>query len=360
MKNKILIVGGYGQVGKYVALELADAFPKKIIVAGRNIEKANAFAKKHNDLFETLKLDIYDIENFAHSIENVKIVIMCLTPQNNNFAKYCIENGIHYIDLSPSYDVTKNIEQLRAEAENNHSTCVLGVGLAPGLSNLLVKKLKQNMPELQKVDINIMLGVGEAHGKDGIKWLLDNIQSNYVVNNRKIKSFIKGKKTVFVEPLGKRSVYPFNFADQFIVSQTLQIENVLSYFCYDSKLTTFLVSFLKQIGLFGLLKYKSAYNIVFKCFNAILSINQKLKLGSDVYSIKIDATGIKDGKEHLCHAGVIGYNNSLLTGKIIVFVAKQLFTKNLSRGVFYLEELFSLDDLNEYGIIPEIELTNIC
>ena len=356
MRDKILIVGGYGQVGKYVTLELANIFPKHVIVAGRTLEKANAFAQENNNLFETLKFDIYEKEIFSDLMVNIKIVIMCLSPNNNDFSQYCIKNGIHYIDISPSNNVIKNIEQFKLEAENNHSTCVLGVGLSPGLCNLLVKKLNQNLTALKKVNINLMLGLGEAHGQDGIKWLLDNIKYDFIVNNIKVKPFGKCRKTVFNEPLGKRSVYPFNLADQYIVSKTQKIENAFPYFCYDSKIATLLLSLLKHLGIFCLLKYKPFYNIVLRYFSFMLSINQKLKLGSDVYSLKIDAIGIKDGREHFCDAGVTGYNNSLLTGKIIVFVAKELYTKNFSYGIFYLEELFSLEDLEGHNIIPKIEL----
>ena len=356
MKDKILIVGGYGQVGKFVTLELANAFPKHVIVAGRSLAKANDFALENGNLFETLELDIYDKKMFLPSIVNIKIVIMCLSPSNNDFSKYCIENGIHYVDISPSYDVVKKVEQFKAEAENNHSTCVLGVGLSPGLSNLLVKKLCQNMTVLKEVNINLMLGLGEAHGQDGVKWLLDNIKSDFIVNDTRIKPFGKCRKTIFHEPLGKRCVYPFNLADQYIVSKTQNIENVFSYFCYDSKITTLLLSILKNIGIFCLLKYRPIYNMMLKYFIFMLSVNQKFKLGSDVYSLKIDAVGIKDGKEHFCNAGVIGYNNSLLTGNVIVFVAKQLYAKSYSHGIFYLEELFSIDDLEECDIIPKIEL----
>jgi len=356
MKDKILIIGGYGQVGKYVTLELAKTFPKKVIIAGRNLEKANSFALENNNLFETLKLDIYDKNSFSTLVVNVKVAIMCLSPENNDFVKYCTENGIHYIDISPSIDVAKNIEQFRTDAENNHSTCVLGVGLSPGLSNLLVKKLNQNEIVLDKVNINLMLGLGEPHGQDSTKWVLDNIKADFIVNNIKIKPFGKGKKVIFINPLGKNTVYPFNLADQYIVSKTQKINNVFSYICYDSKIMTFLLSLLKNIGFFYFLKYKTFYNIMFKYFNFVLSLNQKLKLGTDVYSIKIDAIGIKNGKEYFCNAGIIGYNNSLLTGKITAFVASQLFTKNQSHGVFYLEELFSLDDLIENNIISEYEL----
>ncbi len=76
LKDKILVVGGYGQVGRYVTLELITTFPKKIIVAGRNLEKANSFAREYNNLFETQKIDIYDLENITEATKNVKVVVM--------------------------------------------------------------------------------------------------------------------------------------------------------------------------------------------------------------------------------------------------------------------------------------------
>lgn len=44
MGGKILVVGGYGNVGRIIGIELADRFPGQIIAAGRNyqIRKASA------------------------------------------------------------------------------------------------------------------------------------------------------------------------------------------------------------------------------------------------------------------------------------------------------------------------------
>ncbi len=247
------------------------------------------------------------------------------------------------------------IEQFKDGFENKQSTCILGVGLAPGLTNLLVKKLKGEVDILQNVDIFLMLGLGEAHGKDGVNWLLDNIQEDFSVNNQKIKPFVKSKETIFIQHLGKRKAYPFNLADQFIIPKTLQVENVSSYMCYDAKITTLYLSILKRVGIFSLLKFRIIYNVFSKIFNSTLPIVRKLKLGTDIYSIKIDAVGLKAKNKRFCHTGVIGNNNSLLTGKIASFVTKQLYTKNLPSGIFYMEELFSLDDLKNDNICFEIE-----
>ena len=48
MKEKILVIGGYGHVGRNVCLELAKAVPGRVVAAGRNFETARAFAETTN------------------------------------------------------------------------------------------------------------------------------------------------------------------------------------------------------------------------------------------------------------------------------------------------------------------------
>jgi saccharopine dehydrogenase-like NADP-dependent oxidoreductase len=43
-KNDVLIVGGYGTVGRRIAAELARDAPGRIVVAGRSADRAAAFA----------------------------------------------------------------------------------------------------------------------------------------------------------------------------------------------------------------------------------------------------------------------------------------------------------------------------
>lgn len=43
--NKVLVVGGYGQVGRVAARALTELFPERVIVAGRDAVKAEACAR---------------------------------------------------------------------------------------------------------------------------------------------------------------------------------------------------------------------------------------------------------------------------------------------------------------------------
>ncbi len=45
MKDNILVIGGYGKVGTLISTHLAQLFPKKIIVAGRNLKRAEQLSE---------------------------------------------------------------------------------------------------------------------------------------------------------------------------------------------------------------------------------------------------------------------------------------------------------------------------
>jgi len=53
--------------------------------------------------------------------------------------------------------------------------------LAPGLSNLMVKNLVNPVNKVSSTDIYLMLGISEKHGNDGVEWLLNNINYNYLI-----------------------------------------------------------------------------------------------------------------------------------------------------------------------------------
>ncbi len=351
-KDKILVIGGYGQVGQHVCIELMKIFPGRVFAGGRNIQKAISFSNKTDGRVRPFKIDIYDKGSFYETLSNITLVIMCLTPHENDFALYCINNKINYIDISPSNKIPSEIELFKDRAINIETVCVLGVGLSPGLSNLMVKKGKSYFDEIKTVDLFLLLGLGERHGIDGIKWVLDNINKEFSLKRfntiEVIKTFKNKKKTKFPKKLKIRTAYSFDLADQHSIPITLGLNNVSSYFCYDSVFVTKELVFLKKIGLFKILKYKFFYNLFARIFNLILLIINKFRLSSDIYSIKVDIEGIKDNRYVKHQSSIIGYNNSLVTGKVATFVANQIYNGDLKNGIYYLEEVLDFDIFYEH------------
>ena len=238
---------------------------------------------------------------------------------------------------------------MNSKAKDFGTTIVLGVGLAPGLSNLLVKQSKIQFDKINSVDMYLMLGIGERHGRDGVEWLLNNLNTNfYSFENgfpKLFTSFSDGKRTKLSSKHGIRMTYRFDLADQHIVQKTLGIETVSSRFCYDSTFTTSVIALFKKFGMFNLLKVTFVRNVIVRALEGVLSTFQRLHIGTDTYAVKAEVKGIKNGKGVIVQSSIYGNNNTDITGRVTSLVADQLIKNKYPDGFFFIEQLFELDDL---------------
>lgn len=92
MKSNILVVGGYGQVGKVICTNLSAIYPGKIICAGRNFAKAKDFALLTEGNVIPKQLDIYNIDNSDEIFNDTAIVIMCLDQKETRFVEFYVSN----------------------------------------------------------------------------------------------------------------------------------------------------------------------------------------------------------------------------------------------------------------------------
>jgi len=344
MREDILVVGGYGAVGKHVVMELIEICPERVIIAGRDLSKANAFVQKTDLPIRIEQLDIYDIGNFNdESLKTVHTVVMCLGAKNTKFVEFCIDNGINYIDISASNEIPNQIRLLESKAIQNKVTCILGVGIAPGLSTLLATEVASKMEYVTKLDFALMLGLGEQHGTDGVRWFLENLKTDFKVNGVIIKPFTNMCQADFPEPLGKRKAYSFNLADERIISETLDISDVSTYYCYDSKFMTGLIHMVKKSGILNILRNQKIFNRFLKIFSSDkMSKNSRL---SDRIGLHIKATGLSEGMLVTYHGNITGNNSSTLTAKVASYTALQLNQSNYPVGVHYLNEVMHLDEI---------------
>ena len=336
-----MVIGGYGDVGKRICLALADHFPGQVIAAGRNYTKAKRFSEETDG---KVLPRIFDVSNewVSHEFEDIGMVIMALELSSTSFAKSCLKAGINYIDISATHDLIKGLKMLNSEAQEHGAAGVVSVGLDPGMSNLLVKQCCQGMDCVNQAEINLLFGLGEDHGDGSIEWILDNLQKNYqlIINGSpvKIRSFRDGKQVMFPKELGRHTTYNFNFSDQHTLSTTLGILDVRTRMCFESKWTTSLLATLARIRFFKLLKY----NQVRKPFKYLL---KNLKMGSDVYAIKVSVRGKKNGTEIFSHSAISGHCEAQATAEVAALTGKKLIDTKPGSGVFHIEELFAPEDI---------------
>ncbi len=327
---KIVIVGGYGAVGRIISERLSAVYPNQVVIAGRNQNKAKKLADTLKNGVIPYQLDISNNPQDAEFWANVKLVIMCLDQEDTRFVEFCIEKEIHYIDISANYFILEKIEKLNEKVKN--SSVILSVGLAPGITNLLAQHGINQLANVSNIDLFVLLGLGEKHGDHAFEWTFDNLHKEYSVMEsgklKRVKSFTDSRKT---ELKGKRSFYLFDFSDQHVLSKTTTAKSVTTRMAFDVNRITQLIGFLRRTGLTKIFQSKSIQKFLIPIFKSA-------GLGSDIYGVKAVVT---DSEGNSYESAVSGYGEGRITAIVAVKTAEYVLQNPVNHGVSHLHEIIN-------------------
>ncbi|MDT8304922.1 MAG: saccharopine dehydrogenase NADP-binding domain-containing protein [Anaerolineae bacterium] len=349
-QERILIVGGYGAVGRIIAAELGDLFPGHVVVAGRNGEKARALAAASNGRIRSLQMDVTRAHQTPELLDGVALVIICLDLPDTRFAEMCLRRGIHYIDITAEDPFLQQMEALDQVARDSGSTAVLSVGLSPGITNLLAGHSRGHFDVLEQLDIHVLLGLGEHHGEAATRWTLRNLNATYPILDqgisRQVGSFTEAKAVRFPGANGHYTAYRFNLADQHVLARTMSVP-VSSWLAFDPPWVTGLLALLRRSGLSRLLQYRWLED-------AGVRLTSAMRTGSDRFTVQVEARGTANGRQRQRQFAVTGQEQSRATGLAAAHVATQLHTETFPAGVFHIEQLFAplpfLETLTRRGL----------
>lgn len=343
MKEKILIVGGYGAVGSIIAENLSKEYPNLVIITGRSFFKAEKMAEKLDHKVIPYQLDINNITDFS-ILDDVTLVVMCLDQVNTDFVEYCISQSIHYIDISAQYETLKSIGNLHSLAVQHQSSVVLSVGLAPGITNLLAQYAAFQLENTKSIDIFILLGLGEKHGEFAYKWTFNTMDSEYLLSTNGTEQVMKSfTKPIETDLLGKRNFYLFDFSDQHVLADTLNIPRIQTRMAFDLRWFTKLTAILRKLRITKLFKNETIQNLAIKSFN-------NFPMGSDVYAVKVVA---KDHSGNPKEVSITGNNEGRITAIVATEIVLFLLNDNVPNGVFHSHQIIKdiplfLSNLKKY------------
>ncbi|MGD9802114.1 MAG: saccharopine dehydrogenase NADP-binding domain-containing protein [Hyphomicrobiaceae bacterium] len=146
MPWKVVIVGGFGCVGRQIARDLCRHLGDEveITLAGRHPDSAFAESLK----CRTLKLDVSDA-CAAALVAGFDFVVNAAGPTRllgARVAALCIEAGVSCLDINDAIDATVELLALHDEARARGVDLFTGFGLLPGLSTLLLLRLLEQQP----------------------------------------------------------------------------------------------------------------------------------------------------------------------------------------------------------------------
>jgi lysine 6-dehydrogenase len=151
---KIAILGT-GVTGKVVAREIiSTATNVDVLLADLNAENAAELATALNsDRVSSIGCDARKEDSLRSAIAGVDLVINAAHHEvNRNVMAACLDIGAHYLDLGGLFHETREQLCLDSDFQKAGLTGVLGMGAAPGMTNILANLLCSKFDSVESID----------------------------------------------------------------------------------------------------------------------------------------------------------------------------------------------------------------
>src|SRR3546814_12716783 len=106
------------------------------------------------------------------AVREVDVVIGCTASGNVAVADACSRQGTGLVASAASVSVRRELAARHDSAAKAGSVGIIGVGLAPGIANLLARQLASVRDDWETFSIVVHLGMGDRHGAEAIAWPL--------------------------------------------------------------------------------------------------------------------------------------------------------------------------------------------
>ena len=229
----ILIAGGYGVVGRRIATHLAPDYP--VVLAGRHVERAKAAAATIGHGARGRQLDVTDGASISAALNDVATIVSCIDQPRRRLLHAAIERGLRYTDITPHLtELGRGLEydEIDAAARKSRARIVLGTGIVPGISNVMVRAVVDTLGGADKIDTSLLLSAGDTTGPASFEYFLRELTMPFEVcvdgTDRPARAFSEPRTIEFPQPFGARSAYLFPFSDQVLYPRTMGVRTAFT------------------------------------------------------------------------------------------------------------------------------------
>jgi saccharopine dehydrogenase (NAD+, L-lysine-forming) len=250
--SDILVVGGYGVVGRRISAQLAPRFPDRVVIAGRDQRRAEALCHELGHGARARRIDVDDLASIGPALDGAGTVITCVAQRELHLLRTSIARGVAYTDIAPRLAFWQGAEEMASEARRTGARIVLGAGLSPGISNMMARQLANAVGRVDHIETAILLSLGDEYGPDSLHHVLEAMTQPFSVledaRRRHALPFSEGKRVRFPAPLGPRRAYLFPWSDVVYYPRTLGARTAIGRFALDPRWTGRLASLLVHAG----------------------------------------------------------------------------------------------------------------
>ena len=162
--RSILILGGYGGVGKSLSRLILKETDVDVIVAGRREEKAKEFAEVLNREYPGKHVtsryaDAADSNSLAKAFQGVDMVIVAATTPQwiEQVARAALNSGSDYIDILVQQNTIPLLQALPSEIAEAGRVFITQAGFHPGLPAVFVREAAPYFDDYHKAVISMAM-----------------------------------------------------------------------------------------------------------------------------------------------------------------------------------------------------------
>ena len=208
---KVVVLGGAGKMGTGVIRDLVSKESRdieKVIVADVGIEKAKKLVDELKDRrLEAIHLDITDKGKTVDLLKKADVCVNSIPTglgYQMDIFHYCLEAKRPYLDLGGFGIYTSMQKEEHEKWAKEGVAAILGIGSAPGMSNVLVKTVAEELDKIDKVNL---YWVAKAVGPENPVFVPPyNILTLLAEYGYKNKQFIDGKLVDVLPQSGKQTL----------------------------------------------------------------------------------------------------------------------------------------------------------
>jgi saccharopine dehydrogenase (NAD+, L-lysine-forming) len=218
--STIFILGGYGATGRLLAKHLLAETNHQIIVAGRNMEKAQTFVDSLQDQRVTARqVDATGPASLKRALQGVDFLLVAAptTHHTETVVRAALDAGVDYLDVQYS---NLKLEFLRAHEReiNEKKLCfVTEAGYHPGLPSAMIRYAASKLDTIESAGTAGYLNMGNLQYTEAVDELMEGFihyQAQVYKNGAWTKpSSWDMRKFDFGEGIGIKTCYSMFFEE---------------------------------------------------------------------------------------------------------------------------------------------------
>ena len=222
--KKVLIIGAGAQGGPCASILARDDSISEIRLADIDLNQAEAVQKKiGSPKIKAMQLDAGNLEAVTKAAEGMDAIINLTVERfNETIIKAAAKNSIHYVDTGNSdasleqFVKGQRVFDLEEDFESFGKTALLGCGASPGIVNVLVRYVCDQMEEVEKICIRLGMKNIVKEGDDVVKawnpgWSPITALEGYAEppcvyedgEYKRLPIFSRPEEYIFPDPVGK-------------------------------------------------------------------------------------------------------------------------------------------------------------